>query len=226
MKKINLKKVFGETILERGRAYYKQGRVSNLLKIGNTYTARVSGSHNYKVSVNLEGEDWRCNCPYDMGDCKHIVAVILAIQNAKKIRSTEDVEISLAKKSKEELVKLVREMMVREPKLNVLLLSGEQQILKKIKELDLADEEEEYKEFYEYFPDNLDEVMSDINKTGNKIELFLKLLQKVKEINESNENQGMAEDEIYLVFKEIEELKKKLQKIEINDIDYKIRKIL
>ena len=68
--------------------------------------------------------------------------------------------------------------------------------------------------------------MSDINKTGNKIELFLKLLQKVKEINESNENQGMAEDEIYLVFKEIEELKKKLPKIEINDIDYKIRKIL
>ncbi len=225
MKKIDLKREFGETILERGRNYYEDGSVSNLLKMGEMYTARVSGSHNYKVSVNLKEMDWHCNCPYS-GDCKHIVAVILAIQNAKKIRSADDVETNLAKMSKEELVKIMREMLSREPKLNVLLLSKEKQLLKKIEELDVADEEEEFREFYDYFPDNLEDVMNDIKKTGNKTEFLLKLLQKVKEVNENDETEGMAEDEIYCVLEEIEKTKKKLTKPEIKEIDSKTKEIL
>ena len=53
-----------------------------------------------------------------------------------------------------------------------------------------------------------------------------KLLQKVKEVNESQENKGMAEDEIYWVFEELEKSKKKMSKTEIKEIDSKIKNIL
>ncbi len=69
-------------VFQRGEDYFYSGNVSNLTFDGNKYTAKVSGTQDYRVTVWQENNQWlaNCNCPYDWEDyCKHSVAVMLAI---------------------------------------------------------------------------------------------------------------------------------------------------
>lgn len=67
----------------RGRSYFDDGAVSDLIRRGDRLTAEVEGSEfePYQVSVRLHDggvAEARCTCPYDWGGyCKHIVAVLL-----------------------------------------------------------------------------------------------------------------------------------------------------
>jgi uncharacterized Zn finger protein len=67
----------------RGRSYFDDGAVSNLIRRGDRLTADVEGSEfaPYQVSIRLHDggvAEARCSCPYDGGGyCKHIVAVLL-----------------------------------------------------------------------------------------------------------------------------------------------------
>ena len=67
----------------RGRSYFDDGAVSDLIRRGDRLTAEVEGSEfePYQVSVRLHDggvAEARCTCPYDWGGyCKHIVAVQL-----------------------------------------------------------------------------------------------------------------------------------------------------
>src|SRR5256886_8241334 len=67
----------------RGRSYFDDGAVSDLIQRGDRLTAEVEGSEfaPYQVSIRLHGggvAEARCTCPYDWGGyCKHIVAVLL-----------------------------------------------------------------------------------------------------------------------------------------------------
>ena len=46
---------FFHSITERGREYYKQGRVSNLMKVNaKDFTAIVNGSEKYNVYVSIK----------------------------------------------------------------------------------------------------------------------------------------------------------------------------
>ena len=67
----------------RGRSYFDDGAVSDLIQRAGRLTAEVEGSEfaPYQVSIRLHdggvAEAW-CSCPYDWGGyCKHIVAVLL-----------------------------------------------------------------------------------------------------------------------------------------------------
>ncbi len=69
---------------ERGRNYYQQNRIQQLDIDGNEISATVRGSHRYNVLVDISDDRirTRCSCPYDYaGDCKHIVAVLLAVDD-------------------------------------------------------------------------------------------------------------------------------------------------
>ncbi len=71
-----------EQSFERGVTYYEQERVRSLTVDDEHVTATVLGTDDYSVSVALESDSIRttCSCPYDYaGDCKHIVAVLLAV---------------------------------------------------------------------------------------------------------------------------------------------------
>lgn len=75
-----------ETILQRGKSYYKDGAVASLEGMDNgQWFAIVEGNDDYEVDVRLgiDGEVLRysCNCPYDGGICKHIVAVLYQIRD-------------------------------------------------------------------------------------------------------------------------------------------------
>ena len=75
-------------ILERGRTYFEEGRVSDLERTEDGYIATVEGTEEYEVEILLEGdtiEDMLCDCPYaeDGNACKHMAAVLFAISAAE-----------------------------------------------------------------------------------------------------------------------------------------------
>lgn len=73
-----------EQSFERGCNYYHEDRILSLDIDGERITATVQGSQAYDVEITLTDEPiqtW-CSCPYDYaGDCKHIIAVLLAVND-------------------------------------------------------------------------------------------------------------------------------------------------
>lgn len=79
---------FQPHILERGRTYFDEGRVSDLERTEDGYTATVEGTEEYEVEMLLDGdsvEDMICDCPYaeDGNACKHMAAVLFAVAAAE-----------------------------------------------------------------------------------------------------------------------------------------------
>jgi uncharacterized Zn finger protein len=73
-----------EQSFERGVNYWNQGRIQELNVEAGGIRATVRGTHDYDVSIDIEDDAiyTRCSCPYDYaGDCKHIVAVLLAVED-------------------------------------------------------------------------------------------------------------------------------------------------
>ena len=64
---------------ERGRAYFKGGRVQALKSDGHRVQARVEGTELYETSLFWERDGWgsACSCPVET-DCKHAYATGLA----------------------------------------------------------------------------------------------------------------------------------------------------
>ena len=64
---------------QRGRSYFKAGRVSQLAQTGNQITAHVRGSYDYGVSLFVTAKGWhsQCSCPLE-SNCKHVYATGLA----------------------------------------------------------------------------------------------------------------------------------------------------
>jgi uncharacterized Zn finger protein len=80
----------GEKIYGRGKGIVKE--VSRLaLTINDALSAKVKGTEEYDTEVYLEDGELTsfCSCPYEYGECKHAVAVILAA--AKQLNSGKDI---------------------------------------------------------------------------------------------------------------------------------------
>ncbi len=111
---------------QRGTDYYHRGTILNPTCQGNELHAECQGSEHqpYRVSVTL-GEhgiaDYTCSCPRG-GFCKHIVALLLTwIHAPEQFDVLPPLEESLARRSREELIVLVKEMIARQPDLARLL---------------------------------------------------------------------------------------------------------
>jgi len=115
---------------QRGVNYHNSGRVQSLIIDGDEITAKVSGTYNYKVILQIQDNDIDGDCTCPMGDggyfCKHCVAVALAYlddegqvisnnkQKHKKQKNTnkvtiEDIRQYLTGKKKNELVNMLIE---------------------------------------------------------------------------------------------------------------------
>jgi hypothetical protein len=71
----------GPTIRERGETYLREGAVEaiEVLLPGEMFRVRVRGTTLYHVEVvndELRGWDATCDCPYDLGYCKHSYAAV------------------------------------------------------------------------------------------------------------------------------------------------------
>ncbi len=75
-----IKTRFSNTILERGLAYYRQGRVGALnAESADRVSAEVAGTSRYRVLLVLDHFHFsQCTCPYE-GYCKHMAAVFFAL---------------------------------------------------------------------------------------------------------------------------------------------------
>lgn len=79
-----------EPLYKRGRAVFEAGKVSGLLRRGDSsFRCQVEGSkgESYGVSVSLAGgrlSSYSCNCEASKrypGPCKHVVAALLSIKD-------------------------------------------------------------------------------------------------------------------------------------------------
>jgi uncharacterized Zn finger protein len=77
-----LRRLAGNRSYDRGADYYAAGAVGSLAIDGESAVATVNGSYDYRVRLDIDGDDidFSCTCPVgqDGEFCKHAVAVALA----------------------------------------------------------------------------------------------------------------------------------------------------
>ena len=104
-------KLFKRQILERGYEYYQKGKVEILHYSEDTLEAVVSGTEDYNVSIYSEDgeiEDMYCDCPYagDENKCKHMAAVLYALEDLPEISEHDSDDINdLINEASPELMK-------------------------------------------------------------------------------------------------------------------------
>jgi hypothetical protein len=118
----------GARSFDLGQRYYRDGAVYETRRQGATIKARCEGSsapyHLVRATLQPAAiSDAECSCPVgDGGYCKHVAALLLAwLHSPDDFTEVEPVEVSLGRRSKEELVALVRLMLRRDPELESLL---------------------------------------------------------------------------------------------------------
>ncbi|OYR68849.1 SWIM zinc finger family protein [Halorubrum ezzemoulense] len=103
-----------DPVFDRGQTYRREGRIQQLNRFDERISAVVSGSNPYDVTVKLGSQslETRCTCPYDgQGDCKHVVAVLLAIADDPPEDGSERIDSVLADVSDEELRTFVHKIL-------------------------------------------------------------------------------------------------------------------
>jgi uncharacterized Zn finger protein len=118
----------GERSLALGERYFRDGSVFNMRRQGRTLKARCQGSHDeaYRVEVTLGDKgvaEADCSCPVGGGGhCKHVAAVLLAWRHGpEEFTEVEELDQALGRRSKEELIALIKQMLRRQPDLELLL---------------------------------------------------------------------------------------------------------
>ena len=120
----HIRELASEQSFERGETYYHDGAVIEPIRQARELRAQCEGSdyEPYQVSATLaEGgiAETSCTCPYDHGGiCKHVVALLLTyVHEPQSFRSIPPLAALLARRSQEELIALIAEMVKRKPKL-------------------------------------------------------------------------------------------------------------
>lgn len=103
-----------DPILSRGREYFQSGRITDLDKVGNRYSAIAHGTEKYHVEVTVDedGEilDTACGCPYDFGvHCKHQVALFYAVRQSETVHR-QDVQTRTSDPTKKSIEHLIQHL--------------------------------------------------------------------------------------------------------------------
>lgn len=109
-----------EAVFERGQTYREEGRIRQLDRFGDTVTARVQGTELYETRVHLDSDEFdpHCTCPYTgPGECKHVVAVLLAVADDVPDDESGRIDDLLADVSTEGIRTFVREELTRNPEM-------------------------------------------------------------------------------------------------------------
>ena len=106
----------------RGQEYYSGGAIRRRIRHEARWEAEVEGRQRYGVTVwsGVEGQvEARCSCPYAYGgDCKHIVATLLALlQEPDSFQPPVDLKAILKGRRKTELVELLLDIFTIYPNL-------------------------------------------------------------------------------------------------------------
>ncbi len=117
-----------KTYFQRGQNYYEQGTIYEQRREGMKIKSKCSGSqapfYRQEVMFNSKGiESADCSCPVGSGGhCKHTIALLLSwVNNPDSFQEVEAIDTLLEKRSKAELIALIKEMLEQEPDLESLL---------------------------------------------------------------------------------------------------------
>lgn len=101
---------FQKIIKERGKDYYNEGKVKNVINIDGVYYSKVN---RYKVWIG--GNTYGCTCPYyDYDNCKHMYALLLQLKSYGK-NKPDDMISCLDNFSKETLAEIVKNLLKKHP---------------------------------------------------------------------------------------------------------------
>src|SRR5262249_10603037 len=94
-----LRRIAGARSFERGEDYFLNGQVKALVEEAGTITAKVHGTHPYRIELWIEADDleYACTCPVgaDGEFCKHCVAVGLTwLENTEQKNSEKGKQAS------------------------------------------------------------------------------------------------------------------------------------
>lgn len=112
-----------EANFSRGQRYYTDGAMTRQLRLNETLRQTVvKGTCSYRVDVAITANgqlETRCTCPYVYGgDCKHIVATLLAwLNEPESFQPPLDIKARLQKCRKAELVELLLDIFSIHPHL-------------------------------------------------------------------------------------------------------------
>ncbi|NMG82609.1 MAG: hypothetical protein GIS02_00160 [Methanosarcinales archaeon] len=106
-------RAYGETIFERGLGYFREGRVTNVIKFRGRLIGEVSGTKGYTTKVDLDDLGCDCSCPYG-GNCKHGVAVLLQYSDDGYVDCDEIME-RVEEMDRDELMEVVEEFVRLNP---------------------------------------------------------------------------------------------------------------
>jgi uncharacterized Zn finger protein len=113
---------------QRGQNYYEQGAIYHPRKQGMTLKSKCAGTqapfYRQEVLFNSRGiESAECSCPIgEGGHCKHTVALLLSwVNDPDSFQETESLDVVLEKRSKAELIAIIKEILEQEPDLESLL---------------------------------------------------------------------------------------------------------
>lgn len=119
----------GEASFQRSRDYLRNDSLVNLRIQGGTLKAQCYGSSDepYRVAATIDARgailSASCSCPVGGGGhCKHVAAMLRTfIADPAEFTPIEELDQALARRSKEELISLIRAMLAQTPELELLL---------------------------------------------------------------------------------------------------------
>ena len=123
MKKAEWKNYFAPQILKRGYDYYRSGYVMSVFDndAESCIEAEVSGTENYSVNIYFDVSqknivDMYCDCPYaeDGSHCKHMAAVLYAVDDDFKNVSSDLIQTTNPDKSLKDIIKAMPEDKAKE----------------------------------------------------------------------------------------------------------------
>ncbi len=118
----------GAASFQKGQAYFRQGKLLRPRRQGRTLKAQCLGSSapSYQLEARLNSKGIAsadCSCPVGAGGhCKHLAALLLAwLEDPGSFQEIEDLAASLKRRSKADLIALIRRMLQQDPELEFLL---------------------------------------------------------------------------------------------------------
>lgn len=207
-----LEKEFDSIIWQRGREYYREGLIGNVVKSGNTVKGESYGNSTYRLEINLKSGAMKCSCPCDF-TCKHLAALIIWLKNNKLSDFSEQVN-KLNSLTKLQLVNALSSILEKNPEMSIYLQALDDNAIKDlIKKLWFPRGDDNIALF-----NKLDFIKKSILKKP-KFELIILFLRKLIDMfdhdPDSNEIRECTDDFLYNVgnIKLTKEQKSEIRKI-------------
>lgn len=128
LQEADVRRWVGSASFGRAQRYARQKAIHQGRRIGDTLKAQSMGSRPmpYEVEVTLDADGIAsayCSCPVgDGGHCKHVAALLLTwLDDPEAFPVMEDLDTALARRTKEELIALIRSMVARHPDFELLV---------------------------------------------------------------------------------------------------------